>query len=241
MAQTKRPLIIYFERQRLYLIGSSLQKETIWDIPQDLLSDLEVLKPTDFENFIKARLLEAKIEPVQAAFILSEAVYFEKDIPPEQSQLAHDFLDNVPFEHLATATFTLEKSTRIIATNQELLGSIQSAFSAAGFMIIAIVPSFLLTQFGVDLKQGFDSQKVGGLFSHFEALKAYSLFPQQEIIPQQGNTVSQTPKKSGSNRVILLVGIFAVLIAILIALIVVQGNQNTPPLRPASKIIKNTP
>jgi len=248
MTTAKYPLIIYLKRNTIHVIGSTLPNPVTWDIPTTQIADLEVLKLMDFENFIKAHILELKIEPVQTALILSEETYFEKEIPfPTQpihedtAKMTRDFFENAPFEHLSTATFTLEKSSKIIATNQELLAAIQSAFESAGFLIIAIVPAFLVAQFNVDLKQGLDQKQAGVLFQHFEALKAYSLFPHQDILISPEENSSPTVKKPGGNRIIILVGIFVILIGVLVALIFIQSQQNAATLRPSKNTIKHTP
>lgn len=224
MANTKSQLIVYVERNRLHLVGSSLQSPVVWDIPPNLVSDIEVLNSQGFQDMIKARLLEQKLQPSPLALILSPDIYYEKDIDPLQPPQA--FLEAVPFEHLASATFSFEKKSKLIATNQDLLESITHAFESAGFMIAAIVPIFLLKQFGIEPAHGLDAKSGEAMLKNFEALKPYSLFSHHEVFSQQSETTQNTSQpKSGSKRAIILVVIFVVLISILIFMLLQSGKK----------------
>lgn len=224
MTNVRKQIVVYVERNRLSLVGSHLQAVTSWDVPLDFIADLEVLKPVELENMIKARLLEQKIEPTQVALILSPDIYYEKDINPAEPP--QSFLEAVPFEHLASATFSFEKKSKLIATNQDLLESITRAFESAGFTLAAIVPIFLLKQFGIEPTQGFDGKSGEVILKNFESLRPYSLFSHHEVFSQQSETTQNTSQpKSGSKRAIILVAIFVVLISILVFMVIQSGRK----------------
>ena len=241
MANTKHQIIVYLERNKLHLLGNNIQSVIDWEIAPDLIADLEVLKPTELENMIKARLLEQKIEPSPVALILSPDIYFEKDVDPLQP--TQTFLDAVPFEHLASATFSFEKKSKLVATNQDLLEVISHAFESAGFQIAAIVPVFLLKQFAVqvDLSAGLTHKNGEAILKNFETLKEYSLFSHHEVFSQTSDTIQQntSPAKSNRTRVIVMVVIFVTLIGVLIFLVIQNGK--TTSSGPQKSISKNTP
>ena len=238
MANTKNQLVVYVKRNSLHLVGAHLQEPLVWDIPLSLLADLEILNPPGFEDMIKARLLEQKFTPAPVALILSPEIYYEKDIDPMQP--TQNFLDAVPFEHLASATFSIEKKSKIVATNQDLIESISHAFDSTGFTTEAIVPVFLLKQFGVDLTHGLDHNNGIVILKNFETLKTYSLFSHHEVFSQPTDITPNTaPRKSNRTRVIALTAVFLLLISVLVFLLVQNGKNNSPGLQKSTS--KNTP
>jgi hypothetical protein len=228
--------IIFIDRNNLYYYGGNVHTVLTLPFVPTVVKDIEIINGEAFERQLDEFITKNKIDAVDVAIIVSRNSSFEKYIPtsPEKRDLEEDrkeFIGNVPFEQILDQKRTDEKGTRFIAINQEFVYLIKEIFEKYHFCIMAISSVAALTPQG-DIT--FSAASAQDLFKNAPLIKEIS-FPLEEHITAEVDMYAdeQAPKKKRTNLYLLL-GFFAVLMAILVYLLL---NRPTPTKK---KIPKKT-
>lgn len=213
--------VIYLTRDRFDFFSVQLPNILSFHFPKDLIADLEVKNKEEFEIQIQSFINRNKISPVNLILILSESVYFEKDVPsgPEYHYDAQigTFLENVPIDHPSTKLFLLEKGAKIIVTNKDLFEAIKSAFDEQGLFVVLVVPSFALKN-PVLLSHGLDKVTALDIISKMDALRSSDMLV---ITRQEKEKEESTHKeKTDTNKIVILVSVLMLLVVILVIMII---------------------
>lgn len=221
----KKPTgIFYLEANRGFFYDQTLPSPIALDIPQDIISDLEIVGKKKLDTAIQSFIGIYKLVPKSIIILLSPAITFDKDFPEGSVQLdsnIQEFLDLVPFQEFISRQTKFPGKIKIVAANRELSDAIKDSFSSAGFSVSSIIPlSFcleVLPQLQTNLDLGLVLEKAG-------ELRGYSL-TSEEIIPQG---IKDTEKKQKDTKNLYMM-IVVLGIVFVVLLIVVYKFALTPP------------
>jgi len=228
MFNQKTIIILFVDRNRFQLYGGNLTGIVTLDIPETLMSDLDVVGRDGFYTFIKQLVKQYNIMGSQLVLVLSEATYFEKMFSmTERAQIETDvlkFFDMVPFETIWTKVYATEKGKRAVAINKTLYEAIHQGFSLQGLPTKAVIPAFALGSYSS--KRIMDHELGEYVMKNLDSLIKQSLLDSQElslVVPQEKKEERVVSKKS--SNLPLLVGVLAVIFIILVIVIIMQFNQ----------------
>jgi hypothetical protein len=210
-------IILFIDRNRFQFYGGNLTGIVTVEIPQIVLSDLDVLRKDDLYTLIKQCVKQYALLGSQLIMVFSEATYFEKIFPPgDEAQTDSDilkFFDSIPYESIWTKVYQTDKGKRAVAVNRALYEALHQGFMLQGLVTKALLPACVLGQ--LSRKRILDKPLADYILNTVDVLTKQSLLDAQEIETSglQGGTQSAAnPKKA---TLPLLLGAFGVLIVIL--------------------------
>ena len=169
--------------------------------------------------------------------IVSHNMFFEKDFPPlskeQQVNETQKFLDNIPFEVIASTAIGNEKIYKIVATNGHFIESVRKAFENLGFAINISLPAIAFGNIGEELNQ----VTIKIIFSKYPALKQYNVLKEEAKInltssqkEPEGEVKDEKNKEKTKKKNLIAIGILVVLIIILSVIVFfVLSSQNSSP------------
>jgi hypothetical protein len=223
----QRIIILYINQNTFQIIGGNLSGIITIQLPDSVIRDTEVINKDGLYTLIKQWVKQYMLAGTQLIVILSEVSYFEKIFSSaESTQVESDilkFFDVVPYESLLTKVYPHEKGKRAVAINKSLYEAIQQGFSLQGVSVKGVIPGFTLGKFSVN--RSLDAETASFIFKNLDSLIKQNVFEAQElnppvVVPQETDTTGSKQKK----RLPFLLGIFAVLIALLAVLVVTQSG-----------------
>jgi hypothetical protein len=221
---SKRPSgVFYIDGNKAFYFEQSLASPIPLDIPVDIISNIELLNAKKLEALLQAFIRSYKLVGKNIVLLLSAQITFDKDFPNgsiEVEKNIQEFLELVPFEEALDKKIISSGRTRVVAANREICESIKSIFSLAGFMVSGVYPLSLCLEVIPQLQSNLD---LNLFVSKIPELKDFNLLP--VIEPSSYNSVEK--EKPNRNRMIMLVGVFALLLLIL--LFVIYTNIIAPP------------
>lgn len=226
--------IVTLGKNGLQLYNDKTKKIFQLNFKPEIVRDLEIINLDQLNLQIKLLVNSNKITPSPLIMIISHNMFFEKDFPPltkEQQEIeTQKFLDNIPFEIVASTAFGTEKSYKIIAANGQYIGEVRKALQALGFAINITLPSIIFGYIGDQLNQA----TIKIILSKYSSLKQYDLLkeesqtnlhsskkePKEELQDEKNNEKSK--KKN-----LISIGILVLFIIILsIIIYIVLSSQN---------------
>lgn len=202
-----------------------------------VVKDLEVVNIDQLNLSVKSFVTTNKIVPSALIMIVSHNIFFEKVFPPlskEQQVIeTQKFLDNIPFEVIASKAFGSEKDYKIVAANGHFIETVRKAFQVLGFAINIAIPAIAFGNIGEELNQ----VTVKIILSKYPALKQYNLLnTEPEVNSQTSQKESEKEvkdvesKEKTNKKNLIAIGIFVLLIVILfIVVFFVLSSQNPSP------------
>lgn len=157
-------LIVEIHRDRLIACGGSLTAPLALQLPAEVIRDLEITSQTELANLIHTFVVNQKLPPTDLILVLSQEVYFEKDIGKcdgeEQDKLIQQFVDTVPFTTTSEKVFQIRGSCRLVVINRTLYDAFKTAFEKEKFPVVAVVPELVLPNIGIKGTLNADSCRV---------------------------------------------------------------------------------
>ena len=191
----------------------------------EVVKDLEIINLQQLNLNIKSFVDSNKIIPSALIMIVSHKMFFEKDFPPlskeQQVNETQKFLDNIPFEVIASTAFGSEKDYKIVAANGHFIEDIRKAFETLGFAINIALPAIAFGNIGEELNQ----VTIKIIFSKYPALKQYNLLKDTSTIKslpsQQAEGAKHEEKNNEKNnkKNLIAIGIFVLLIIVLFVIV----------------------
>ncbi len=219
---------IYIDRNNLYYYGGNVHAPVAFPFPKTSVTDMEVVNQSELSTKIAEWIKTNKIEPLPTLILLSNTVYFQKEIPDgtppdQQSAMKKTFIENVPFNDTHVQEIIAGKSTLLIAINTEFVYAIRDVFHSFGFEIETIAP--IAEVYGLEPVTSF-SAKVAQ-----DALKKISKDNGFPLQPAEDTTTSQSedplPQKQENKRLYYMLAVFVVLAAILAFVYFNQRNTKS--------------
>src|SRR3989338_4877409 len=145
----KPKALLYLTRGDFILYLPKEAVQTRCDFPKGSIVALEITDSGKLEGHISNFLKAAKLKPHRLTIVLSEDIYFAKQIKAQDSQkiekLIENFLDKVPFDssQLAKKTFSQDGQLTTIATNKNLFEVVKKVFETQKWREDTIVPDLI--------------------------------------------------------------------------------------------------
>jgi hypothetical protein len=219
----KKPAIIYIKRDRLDYWNNDNPQPLSFLFPPDQVKDMEVLNATAFEISLQSFIERSKISPCKITIILSDQVYFEKQLPDniaafEKDDVINSFLDIVPFENVSKRVIRHDGHSFIVCINADIWQAIKTTFTSQGSMITAILPSFA---FGIpELKSNFDPSFAKPILAKADNLKESNFL--DVVGSNTPSSNSKTVQPNNHVRELILGFVFLALLSVFIILVIVQ-------------------
>lgn len=220
---SKKPTGVFFvDGNKAFYFEQSLSSPVSLEIPQDILTDLELINVKKLDALIKKFIVTNKLGPKNIIILLSTQLTFDRDFPHgsiEVERHIEEFLELVPFESVISKKALLSGRTKVIAANKELCDGVRTSFVNAGFIVSGIYPLSLCLELAPELQSSMDLNLV---INKIPELKNFNLMPTPEVAINSSKNIEK-PSKS---RLYLLIGVMILLGVIL--LVVVYTNIISP-------------
>lgn len=226
-------LLVYLSEKSLTFFQHESQKSIVLDLAAEIFSDLEIKDKVKFTALLDTFIKQNKFADLNVILLLSPELCLSHRFAtnnPKLSQEINLFVDSVPFETVASLNLNdTNKPTEILAltTNQELYSTVAEVLTKNNNSVLYIVPYQALYILGLPEKIiGFDQTVIQLIFGSLPQLKSYGfnleLITQTALnpIPKPNPTSEQKPK---NQRLVLLIGVFAILLMVLGLLLASQG------------------
>lgn len=209
--------IVYITASKLFWYGehfSSLMQQVL---PQDIMSDLEIMDPDKLAVVVGEFLLHNNVKEGEITVILSTEVTFEKEFIDDNA--LKDglilFLDQVPFEKVAHRVYYVNKKIKVVAVNQEYCMALRHILIEARCIPTAFIPFTILQDTLPELQSGIDLRI---MLAKLDVIRQYNLFVEEDASQNITRTTKQTNEK---NRLYLLIGMFGLLLTVLVIVFIV--------------------
>lgn len=233
MLSKKKVGLIYLERDSLYYYGSNIVNSLLkLDFTPEAVRDLDIINKDVLSKKIKLFVDTNKIQPASLIIIISPNLIFEKNFAPmEENKLETEiqkFLDNVPFEIMSTKRYTVDKSSKIIATNKLFYEIVKNSFEEKKFIIEAIIP-FSALKINPAAKSNFNTTTAGLILKKFDYLKQDSLLINEENYTtfKEKGLNSEFIKNPKNKRAVILIIAFIIMTVVLLFLLIQSGIFKT--------------
>lgn len=209
--------LLYLTNERFDFYSPTAATILTYYFPPEIVKDLEIINREVFAVNIQSFIDRNKLTPVNLVIILSENTYFERNLTDTmkydtQTEL-ENFMDTVPFENTSAKIYPLEKGTKIVGTNRDFYEAISTAFSKQGFVVVFVVPAFVLRNL---LPQaGLDRVNCEAIVAKIEAFEKNNLVSQSQVV----GSSSQESADIVNKRMVVLLVIFFLLLTLLIFLL----------------------
>ncbi len=212
-------LIGFLDRNRLQLFGGAVSSPVSLDLPPTVMSNLEAVDQATLTNLLKSWVIRLKVTPASIILILADAVYFVREIagntPEKLDEEAQNFAETVPFEETLVKRYTINNRTIVSVANKQLIDALRISLAEAGITLVSVVPEIILGPFAQN--HWLDAPMGKYVKDHEESLLHESFLEFEKTKAVEGNV----PRKvAGVNRLWILVGVFALLIAVLIIILI---------------------
>lgn len=232
MAFTKKQTaVVYLDTNKAFFYIGTTGAVITLDFPPDVISDLDLVDGEKLEHlidtFVKANNIGG--EKFETHIVFSPSSTFDKDFTEESfkkddTQL-QKFIDIVPFEEVLSKIYKLGKKTKVVGINKSLYEIVKQALGKNNFSVSLVLPYSVLQEIYPELANSVNLAFIAG---KIDSLKQYSLSgPEVDLQKDKEKTVKS---KTQNKRVYLLIGVFAILFIILIALVI-----STLSSKPTSK------
>jgi hypothetical protein len=149
MPKAAQPTIVNIDRDKLSLCAPYHLEPLSFKFPPELVSDLEIVNPSDLNTGLRNFIELNKIKPGPLVIIVAQSVYFEKNYtgqnPPTPEEV-ENFIDTIPFSTVSSKLFRVISGFKQVVINRDFYESLKGTFEELGFQVIAVVPGFALGQ-----------------------------------------------------------------------------------------------
>lgn len=222
----KPPAVLFLDKNGFYFYEEGLPNIISLAFTEDAVRNMDVVNATLLMNQVKLFTEQYQLVPAAISIVLSPNVTFEKDIVgfahEAQEEAVKNFVDTIPFESVISKTYPIEKGVKVIGFNEDLFRDLKSGFEMVAFSVDSVVPYQLL---GADqaLITNLTTDNASQFLKRVYRLRQFNmLVVVKEKIQQVAQTAHTAPvashtekPKKNNTRLFAMVGIFAVLFAIL--------------------------
>jgi hypothetical protein len=216
-------IILYIDRNRIQLFGGSLTGIVTIEIPDAIVSDVDIIRKDDIYTLIKQCVKQYALSG-QLVIVLSQAIYFEKlfpniDSPQTESDILK-FFDSVPYESVWTKVYQTPKGKHAVAINKAFYEAYRQGFLLQGLSTRALIPSSVLGQ--ESTKQALDKQMADYIYNNIDTLTKQSILDTQETALPTIREEKESPNTKPKSNIVPLLSVFGLLLVILIVVAITQ-------------------
>ncbi|CAN5209050.1 hypothetical protein BH09PAT2_BH09PAT2_05190 [soil metagenome] len=225
--------IIYIDRNNLYYYGGNVHTPIAYPFAKTAVVDMEIINEEELATQIADWIKTHKIEPSSTIILLSNTVYFQKEIPEgtsvdKQNEIKKMFVENVPFNETQLQEIPIGKSMLLIAINTEFVYAIRDIFQRCGFTLEAIAP--IAEIYGKQPISAFSVQIAQDALKKITKANGFPLEHVEEIPISASD--DPLPSKKTNNRLFLMIGVFVILIGILVIVYMTSHKPKTVAIEP---------
>lgn len=141
---SKAVIVIWMRRNKLSVWTPKSTEVTEWVVPDTIVREVEVINRDELYGLIKGWIKEWVFSSSEIVWILDAEVCFER-ILSETTQATWDsetvkFLDEVPFEKVASRVYATNEGRLVVGLNQEWMEAYEHGFALLGYGTKAEVP-----------------------------------------------------------------------------------------------------
>ncbi len=213
------------------LVFFSQASENLIELPlsSQIVSDLEIVSQSSLQRVLLNWLEQIKIVPGYITLILDDSVYFStklKQIPTDDSdQEIQAFLESVPFDDSILKTFSRDDGEAlVVAVNQDFLQPLIACLEKVGFIVLCVFPALILGINSHDTP--FNKEIATSTIRKMDELQKYNILSSADV---SSKIVSEHPflEVKIDKKIILMIVVFAFLLAVLVVLLIFQKNSKT--------------
>jgi hypothetical protein len=212
MENKKQNAIFYIEKDKgsLYVSGKDV---LVMRFPKDIVSNLEIIDSTKFQQMIVHFMSSNEIKQMQVLVVLGPDVIFEIMLDDIALSLQHiekeKFLDVVPFDKILTKTFQVHKKTQIIAANKDFAETLVDTLQEESWSVVGVVAFSSIQKKLPEVKEANDLPHI---LKKIDTFKSVNLLM---IVQEQEGGISYKVPSLKNPQFIALVIVFVVLISVL--------------------------
>jgi len=215
MAEAVDSLQIYYSDRR---------DPVVCMVPDTILKDLDIVNEKEFDALVSKYLLPVPVKStVQTILLLDNDICFSTKLEAgKEEEIKKNHLDDSPFLHVVSTSFTVEGTSLFITANQDLIQSVGRVLESHRYVILAVCP-WQIVQYAKVVAQGevFNATSIKRLFDGAESIKQLGfLYEKQSPVTSIVDTQKKPSPKKLSKGLIVFIGIAVVyLIGMLVWLI----------------------
>lgn len=200
--------------------------------PETLVRDMEAVDKDELSNQIYLFLQQNDVKEINFILLVYDDLIFSKEFKnvsvEQQADDIKNFISSVPFEYTLVKEIKSKENTLIFTTNKTLVENIILGFQKNENLVSFVSISYLVLE-NVNISNGLTKEIGENALKKSEKVKQASFIEKkQEISPPKNDENIPFYKKPSNKRAIILVGIFALLIGILIAVFFISRSSNQP-------------
>ncbi len=248
MPENKTFAVIYLDTQYFDYYALHFQTPLRFTFTTDTVGHMDVLSIDKLIGQLTSFITNYKLPPSSILLILSDRMLFCKEInliAPDSSEAEEVklFLDMVPFEHVLSKVYRLDRKIIVAATNQDFIDVFTHAFKVSS-QIEVCVPTFLLGK-EFNLEKGLSKEYARLLIEKLNSIRMWTMPLDHDYIEVPVKTSeskshldntreeadrqsSDVQKSSKPNKIRMyaMLGVFFVLILVFVFIVVQQTIQN---------------
>lgn len=239
----KQQSLLLIDKVRLRLYSGMTSEVFSLEFPTTVVKDMEVLNHELFIKQFESFLSVHNITDSHVSILLAPSLLFTKDFsgiePTKKDEIIKGFVENVPFDSVATTTMHLDKVLRVIAANKDLIYLLKSSLEKHKCTVPLALPAVVSAN--IQVANGLNAQVAQAVLGQIEALHGYNLLDPVLPVGTLQNITANAADKQHPKRLPLMLGAFGGLIAILVGVIAVTNQEPTVPNPQASAPAAQTP
>ncbi len=207
LTKTPVPAHLLITRDSLNFDGHKVK------LNSDFFNDLEIVDEVKFRQAINQYLDKKTNDNHRLIISISPEIYFEKSfISSLGNEIEIDsFIKMIPFNSKAYREYPEDNGSTLFVTNKHLLTVLTDVFESHQISVISILPQIIAKKFA----------------DNITLLKKNSLLP----IANYHRFQPQIKLNFKVNRTAMLIGVFCLLLAIMISMLIFQNRQKSPPAK----------
>ncbi len=191
--------------------------------------DLELMNSenlyAELKTFIETNALKAS----SGIIVLSADVYFQKELdvtltPELQAAEMDAFIDTIPFNTVASKVFDIDKKKILFGANKDVLEIIMIAFSKVNILFPSAIPDVIADPAFANVHT-LSEELAKSISKKADTLTTKGIAIVQEFFSSTSTEEEPTKNPKKSNRLFLLIGMFAMLIGVLVIVLLLNKNN----------------
>lgn len=237
----KQNAILYIEKDQGHLFISG-KEPLVMRFPKDIVSNLEIVDTTKFQQMVVHFLSAHEIKPMQVLLVLSPDIVFEKVLDTMPLSLQHiekeKFMDVVPFNKIAIKTFRIQNKAYIVAANKDFIETVVQVLQEEASLVIGVVA---LSSIQKKLPEIKDANDLPNILKKIDTFKSYNVIT---VAEQQDGGISYKVPSFKNPQFIALISVFVLLLIVLgfeVYTQILHQEPHAASIQPIQVVKKVTP
>lgn len=235
--------IAYISRSQMVIFIQGMQNIITIPFSPEVVRDLDLIDQQKLTALIQNTITQQKLPLATLTLLLANDLLFAKQLmsndPKEQLAEEQSFVDMVPYEEVVVQKIPFNNAVYITVANKELIDGITKALEANNFTSPLVLAAYIFSK-EINFASQLQPQALTLLMQKFNNFRQFNFLktvappipdldksPNQQNI-ENNNTQQQSKPPQKSNRIVVLVGIFIMLIGILVAVYLWSSQSNQP-------------